>query len=114
MLRRILLTVVCVALGGCSIREWMFVIPARNARNRRIAKLDSTPEDRWDARIAGRVREGKICLGMTRAAVLLSWGRPERKNKSVSVHGSREQWVYGGTYVYFVKGVVTSWQTRGR
>ena len=44
-------------------------------------------------------------IGMTKEQVLASsWGRPTKINRT----GAREQWVYGGAYLYFDKGVLTA------
>jgi hypothetical protein len=39
-----------------------------------------------------------------------SWGIPVDISKSVGSWGVNEQWVYGDKYLYFAKGVLTSWQ----
>lgn len=59
-----------------------------------------------------RKKEG-VRIGMSAEEVLMSnWGRPERVNRSVYAHGTREQWVYGsGQYLYFENGRLTSLQT---
>jgi hypothetical protein len=54
---------------------------------------------------------GYIWVGMTRAQLLLSWGDPNRINRSVGSWGTHEQWVYGlSSYVYVEQGKVTSYQ----
>lgn len=50
-------------------------------------------------------------MGMTKKEAELSWGKPEKVNKSVGSWGVREQWVYGYNYLYFKNGNLTSWQT---
>lgn len=47
-----------------------------------------------------------IRVGMPEEAVLLSWGKPEKINRSS--YGS-DQWVYDGDYVYMENGKVKSW-----
>ncbi len=48
---------------------------------------------------------------MTSKQVMLSWGKPEDINRTVTTYGTSEQWVYGmGTYVYFDDGICTSFQ----
>jgi len=58
------------------------------------------------------IRQQQIVLGMTAAQIALSWGTPERVNKSVGSWGVREQWVYDNQYVYITNGEVTSYQTQ--
>lgn len=67
-----------------------------------------------------RVRDEKIeaargmnpTLGMTYDEVKASlWGEPIDINRTVTVYGSYEQWVYGnGQYLYFEDGILTSFQ----
>ena len=56
----------------------------------------------------------KIQVGMTAEEVLLSWGKPAHKNRTVSAYSTNEQWIYGlnlrDNYLYFDNGVLTSWQ----
>jgi hypothetical protein len=56
------------------------------------------------------VRAEKIQLGMSEAALLCSWGRPQSVNRSVGVWGEHKQYIYGRVYVYVENGKVTSWQ----
>lgn len=58
---------------------------------------------------------GAVHKNMTRDEVLAAFGRAESINRSVGSYGVHEQWVYyGGTYIYFENGRVTSWQSSGR
>lgn len=57
------------------------------------------------------VIDGKIKIGMTQDLVVLSWGEPSRKNKTISKYSTEEQWVYGRSYVYLKNGIVTLIQT---
>jgi hypothetical protein len=54
----------------------------------------------------------KARLGMTKAMVLDSWGKPISINKSVGSWGVNEQWVYSSAYFYFENGLLTSYQTQ--
>jgi len=59
------------------------------------------------------IREKKIFVGMSRASLLLSWGNPDRINRSVGRFGVHEQFVYGpskAVYVYVENDYITSWQ----
>jgi hypothetical protein len=59
---------------------------------------------------------GHLAIGMNRWGVLCAEGRPYDINRTVSVHGITEQWVYRYSmhgpwwYVYFDNGVLTAWQ----
>lgn len=77
--------------------------------------LDRVEEkDRKKALAADRAerRSKGVRLGMTAEEVLMSkWGRPEHINRTTSLGGTREQWVYGGrNYLYFENGILTSIQ----
>lgn len=50
----------------------------------------------------------KIKIGMPKDVVILSWGKPDKINKSVYGNISKEQWVYKNQYLYFENGVVTA------
>lgn len=50
------------------------------------------------------VREG-LEFGFTEEMVKFSWGEPDKINYS----SSRNQWVYGDTYLYFENGIFTSY-----
>ena len=54
-----------------------------------------------------------VKLGMSPADVLASaWGKPDRKNRSISAKGTVEQWVYpDGQYLYFVNDALTRIET---
>lgn len=75
-------------------------------------KLDSDKKRALQAELAQRKTSG-VVIGMTQhEAILSSWGRPERVNKTVTPSGVTEQWVYGhGNYLYFRDGILTSIQT---
>jgi hypothetical protein len=69
------------------------------------------------SQVAGLILSGRIGLGMTDEQVRASWGQPRDKNRTVSVYGVREQWIYGSAksyassrYLYFNDGILTSWQ----
>jgi hypothetical protein len=47
---------------------------------------------------------------MTNEQVKLSWGEPDRINRSVGSWGVSEQWVYQDRYLYFKNGILTSYQ----
>lgn len=72
----------------------------------------------WDEDVREAIVNEQIQLGMTASQVRLSWGNPSDVNRTVSAHGTHEQWVYGRFttystphhYLYFDDGVLTSWQ----
>lgn len=65
----------------------------------------------WTPKIVDMVMRNEVAVGMTAAQVLESIGEPERRNRTGTATGVREQWVYGnGLYVYVQGGRVTAWQ----
>lgn len=70
---------------------------------------DKYPE--WSDDVCNMLGNKNIDLGMTKEQVSVGWGRPQSINKTKTIEGTREQWVYGiGRYVYFEGGVCTSIQ----
>lgn len=62
------------------------------------------------------VLEGKLRIGMPRAAAEASWGAPSRRTSRVSASGSSDTWIYQwtddtATHVYFENEILTSWRT---
>jgi hypothetical protein len=57
---------------------------------------------------------GGISIGMSKEQVLCSvWGKPSSINKTTTVHGVHEQWVYDrfhNGYLYFENDVLTAIQ----
>ena len=69
-------------------------------------------DPKWDKAVVELVKQRKIKIGMSEKQALLSWGKPERVNKSVGSYGVHEQWVYSrGQYVYMENGKLTSFQS---
>jgi len=56
------------------------------------------------------IKGGRIKPGMTKDEVLLSWGPPGSKNRTVTAETTHEQWIYNRTYVYFDNDVMTAFQ----
>lgn len=82
------------------------------AFNDRYLFLENPIDPKWDKATAEIIKQRKIKLGMSEKQLLLSWGKPERINKTVGSSGVNEQWVYGvGQYVYMQNGKVTSFQS---
>jgi hypothetical protein len=47
-------------------------------------------------------KKGGASIGMTKAQVHAScWGKPKSINATITSRGTREQWVYSGSYLYF-------------
>jgi hypothetical protein len=66
---------------------------------------------RWPEATKERVLNRRIAIGMTAEMVRLAWGGPTDINRTTTVRGIWEQWVYGdGAYVYLQNGVVTAFQ----
>jgi hypothetical protein len=81
-------------------------------------KLAQHPE--WTAQDKEYIRKHEIRIGMSKSAVIVSWGNPVDINRSVGSWGVHEQWEYsvksGSTigyklkYLYFEDGILTSFQ----
>lgn len=53
----------------------------------------------------------RVRIGMTKEMCKDSWGNPKSVNRTTTVYGTREQWVYGnGNYLYFEEDKLTSIQ----
>lgn len=50
----------------------------------------------------------KLKIAMPKDIVILSWGKPEKINKSVYGNIIKEQWVYNSQYLYFENGILTA------
>jgi len=69
----------------------------------------------WPLSIQTDILRGQIREGFTPEQVTLSWGKPDHINKTRTLVGIHEQWVYGenpfpNTYVYVENGEVKSWE----
>ena len=81
------------------------------ALRKQIDILDQAGESsETTQRIIDAVYEKKVFVGMPANFVLLSWGEPDHVNSTTLSTGSHGQWVYGSSYIYLDKGVVTSMQ----
>lgn len=86
-------------------------------RRKELLEIEKEEAKRKDAianqpkHIQEEINSNKIKLGMTREQVLLSWGKPNKINRTVGKWGVKEQWCYGDkTYLYFENGILTSFQ----
>lgn len=56
-------------------------------------------------------RKEGVHIGMSAEDVLASqWGKPRSVNRTTASYGVHEQWVYGGGYLYFENGKLTTIQ----
>lgn len=90
-------------------KENKFLFALRNRMNkipRIILKKDAEKYKKkfgdifWDA-----ILREVIKVGFTEEMTILSWGEPEKINRST--YG--DQWVYSGQYLYFENGLLKSW-----
>lgn len=66
---------------------------------------------RADADWKAREARGGIRIGMTMKKVRDStWGDPEKINRTITINGTTEQWVYSNGYLYFKNGILTTIQ----
>lgn len=64
-----------------------------------------------EKQIAAQRKSQGVRIGMTPQQVLQSsWGKPQKVNRTVTSASTREQWVYGGGYIYIENGVVVAIQ----
>lgn len=61
--------------------------------------------------IVQHIQKNSLKIGMAPKYATLSWGKPEKINKTIGSFGVHEQWVYGNQYVYFENERLTSIQT---
>lgn len=81
----------------------------REAHDEEIAAAKRSASRR-KAEATRRKKEG-VRIGMSQSEVIASsWGKPNHVNRTVTARGTHEQWVYGGGYLYFEDGVLTSIQ----
>jgi len=69
-----------------------------------ISSMDISPARLED------LAQGKIWVGATDKQAILSWGRPEDVNRTITANKVHEQWVYSGGYIYIENGIVTAMQ----
>lgn len=88
----------------------------QNNKNERIpfTNIDQLPHSKWalfyddiiqyeGTEIWNTIINGKVNIGFTSKMTLLSWGEPDKINRS----SYNEQWVYGDQYLYFENGKLT-------
>ena len=57
-----------------------------------------------------KILQGKVSIGMTKEMCILSWGKPNTINETITAGKKSEQWVYKDNYLYFDNGVLTTIQ----
>lgn len=87
---------------------------AKLERERLSAAQEVAKQPLPDKPLAQRVIVSDPAIGMSEyEASNTRWGRPESVNRTVTRHGTREQWVYGdGRYIYLENGRVTAISSR--
>ena len=72
---------------------------------------ENNPIDKaWDKDIISLIKAQRIIIGMTKEQILLSWGKPDKINRTVGSWGVHEQWIYGDKYLYLENDKLTSFQ----
>ncbi|OFY16576.1 MAG: hypothetical protein A2X02_05405 [Bacteroidetes bacterium GWF2_29_10] len=56
------------------------------------------------------ILQNNIKIGMTREMCKLSWGEPNKINKTITDKKKSEQWVYTDNYLYFEDDILTAMQ----
>lgn len=59
---------------------------------------------------AKKLINGELWIGMTVSEAIESKGTPKRINETVTADGKKQQFVYDDLYLYFEKGVLTTYQ----
>lgn len=102
--------------GGNPFSSFYLLVEMKNGKTAHIGfeyVYQKMPSEiyKYDEKIQLAIIEHQVILGMTKEAVILSWGNPKDINKTVGSWGVHEQWVYtNGKYLYFENGLLTSWQ----
>jgi hypothetical protein len=94
-------------------REMAFRLAAKScSRSVSAPRLKYFHEQWRDPGTIQRLGCGEVWIGMTQDQLLVSRGLPTTINRTTTVGGVHEQWVYSwtGTYIYLENGIVTSWQ----
>ena len=79
-------------------------------RKMRLAEyLKANPS--LDAKIAPAMTDGKPAIGMTTEQLLLIWGEPTKRSKTINREGETSVWSYpwDDTQVSLLNGIVSSW-----
>lgn len=60
--------------------------------------------------VAHKISKGQYWIGMTNEMAEYSLGKPSKINRTVTSNSVHEQWVYSSVYLYFVNGLLESFQ----
>ena len=84
---------------------------ARAAANKKAEKRDAVNTEKARAQLAGEKKRKGVYIGMSQQDVVdSSWGRPSKINRTTTSTLRHEQWIYGGSYLYFDNGILTAIQ----
>ncbi len=96
----------------------------RSSQKRWLASRGVSETSLYDSNVQQAIDEGDVSLGMSKDAVLKSWGDPEAIEVAGNPDYGNERWVYthyeGSTEgyqkqertLYFERGKVVGWETR--
>jgi hypothetical protein len=88
-------------------------LAVKSDEKKKIAKAERKSKlvQKYGEKVANKILEGKVWIGMTKEMAIESWGKPDDINKTVTASTVNEQWVYGiGQYLYFDNGFLTTIQ----
>lgn len=88
-----------------------FIFALSNSADNELAKKEYAQALRNVALDKAERKKSGVRIGMTQDEVLgSSWGKPRKINRTSGVNYENEQWVYGGGYLYFQNGILTTIQ----
>ncbi|MBV6494850.1 MAG: hypothetical protein LDLANPLL_02887 [Turneriella sp.] len=82
---------------------------AAERRKKRLLEVTK----KFGKKYAELITDHKVTVGMTKEMVIESFGEAKYVNRTVTVHGTSEQWVYedlGTQYLYFTGNKLTAFQ----
>jgi hypothetical protein len=72
--------------------------------------IDIKKSKNWSSKIWRLIEDRKVRIGMNKEQAKLSWGEPEKINRTIMKTRISEQWIYSESYLYFDNGILTSIQ----
>lgn len=85
-------------------------VAAEKQRKEAAAKRRTQLESKYKKSDVDLMLKHRVLLGWTKQMCIEALGKPERINKTTSIYGNSEQWVYSGGYLYFENGLLTTVQ----